>query len=118
MKYCALLVVGGLLLSGPPFVYASELDQAELQRNPFERSRRPRVTQPAGQAPIIETAEEVVLQLRATLVSGSERLANINGTILAPGERILGYRLLRVEEGQVVLVKNGREVLISMYEAR
>lgn len=110
MKYFALLLLVGPLMWFPFYADAADV----LQRNPFERLKVPSVSQPAVGAPSTSKAEEVVLELRATLVSGSERLANVNGQILGLGETVLGYRLLRVEEGEAVLAKNGKEVLITM----
>jgi hypothetical protein len=52
--------------------------------------------------------------LTAVLVAGDESLANVGGTIVKVGEEIDGYRLLRVQEGTAVFVKNGIQVVLTM----
>ncbi len=118
MKYVVLLLCWVPLLSFSPTAPAAEIGGAELERNPFARPQVPHGVASVAGAPAAPSVEEEVLELRATLVSGSEHLANVNGLILAPGEKVLGYRLLRVGEGEAVLVKNGKEVLLTMHEEK
>jgi hypothetical protein len=53
-------------------------------------------------------------QLTAVLVAGDESLANVGGTIVKVGEEIDGYRLLRVQEGTAVFIKDGLQVVLTM----
>ena len=82
-------------------------------KNPFDR--------PGFMVTLIDAAPErasspVRLELRATLVSSERMLANINGTILAPGDSFEGYRLEHVQEGRAIVSKEGERVTLDVYE--
>ena len=52
------------------------------------------------------------LKLKATLVSGHRRLANVNGRVMRAGDEIFGYALQRVFENRAVFVKNGKPTTV------
>lgn len=54
------------------------------------------------------------LEIRAVLLGRHGSLANVNGTILGVGENIDGYELISVEEGRVVFIKRGHEVVLNV----
>lgn len=54
------------------------------------------------------------LQLRATLVADKQSLANINGKIVSLGNRIEGFRLVKIQQGKVMLLKNGRQLTLTI----
>jgi hypothetical protein len=80
---------------------------AALRRDPF---RRP-VAETAGNA---AAPEEWKPELRAILFDRQHPLVNIDGRILGVGESIQGYRLLRVEEREAVLNRNGKQLKLEL----
>jgi len=86
-----------------------------LTKNPFSRPGYMVQLQEAPAAAVFFT-EPVELQLLATLVSSGRSLANLNGEVLAVGESYEGYRLLRVDEGRVVLLKDGERTTLDLHE--
>ena len=109
----AMLMTVAITLLLPALTAASE-PQIELQRNPFAR--------PAVEELITNTArvnEGLVEQdpgLRAVLVAGSKSVVNIGGVILQIGECTDAFCLLSVEEGKVLISRNDKEVVLSLYE--
>ena len=98
----------------PTFAAATE-PQVELQRNPFSR--------PAAEELVATTAKanEVIAAgrnpgLRAVLVAGSKSAVNIDGVILQVGECFSAYCLLSVEEGKARVSRDGKEIVLSLYE--
>jgi len=53
--------------------------------------------------------------LKGTVMS-ARPIANIDGEILSVGEEIDGFLLKSIEEGRVILMKNGEEVVITLSE--
>lgn len=103
----ALLVLGG------PALKAQEA-APPLSHNPF--SRPPymlalNAAPTAGESP----TQPVALELRATLVAEGVAMANIDGEILAIGQSYAGYRLVHVEEGRVIVVKDGERMVLDVY---
>ena len=93
-----------------------------LTRDPFahpDLTRRKEIPvvrkqeQGKSQAEIIRE-EAATLELRATLRNGDWAMANINGTMLEEGEEIEGFTLLRIGEVEVLLRKEGVEVILVM----
>jgi len=41
-------------------------------------------------------------------------MADVNGTLLMPGETINGYRLLQVLENEAVFLKNDRKIIVTI----
>lgn len=54
------------------------------------------------------------LQLRATLITKQWTMANVNGTMVMPGETINDYRLLQVREDEAVFLKNGMQIVVTI----
>ncbi|MFQ5559981.1 MAG: hypothetical protein ACE5FU_05265 [Nitrospinota bacterium] len=53
------------------------------------------------------------LTLYATL-TGNNPMANVNGTMITPGDRIQGFTLVHVRQDEVVLTKKGVQVVLSL----
>ena len=53
-----------------------------------------------------------LLTLRITMVSNRKRLAKVGEKILAPGDEVQGYRLLRVYEDRAVFERQGNELTV------
>lgn len=81
---------------------------AEL-RDPFAR--------PAPAAPPPVAAAKVPpepLRLRALILNGTRSLADIDGGIVAVGDRGPGYTVLRIDERGVLVARGGRQQLLVM----
>lgn len=93
-----------------PFVAATEPPQ--LAHNPFARPP----SEGNLQNEPVATRSGVVreLDLRATLVASSDRLANVGGKTLGPGEQYQGYTLLQVFEDRAVFAKDGARLTIHV----
>jgi len=86
----------------------SALATAQAGRDPFARPAPPPPAALAAEAADAAEAEPAVrLQLRAIMVTPGHALANIDGRILAVGERFGDYRVLRIRERSVTLAKRG-----------
>lgn len=88
-----------------------------IVNNPFTR---PGYTADRPLPTAMEPRPEIMepLQLKATLIAGSRTLADINGEILAPGDEIQGHRLIRINEGEAVLRKDGTFLTLSVYDEK
>ena len=84
----------------------------ELKTNPFARSVE---VQEQAYSPASQPAAQdvsVPFVLRGTMVAGQQSLANISGVIVPLGDEINGYKLVGVQEREVVLLKDAdRRVL-------
>lgn len=93
-----------------PFDVAAN-DPPTLTHNPFSRpssevtidSRR--VTDPRGNSSSTPV-------LRATMVSDSSRLANVEGHILQVGDEIQGYELLEIYEEFAVFARGNKTITV------
>lgn len=102
-------LMGFLLLCACGSTLAAEPSSSAL-RSPFTppaQFARTQLSQP--QAP--ETPE---LHLLATMVAKEWSMANVNGTMLMPGETINGYRLLQVLEDEAIFMKNGQRTVVTI----
>ena len=101
----AMLLVAGLLLHG--FCFA---DPLELRHNPFARPPSVvTIVDREARRPQESSIEPVVL---ATLVASRDRLANVDGRILRPGDEIYGYTLVRVFENRAVFERQGNPITV------
>jgi hypothetical protein len=81
-----------------------------VRRSPFIAPARFVRSQPLLPAALPAT----VLHLRATMIARGWSMADVNGTMLTPGETIDGYRLLQVRENEAVFMKDGSRVVVSI----
>ena len=85
-------------------------EPAELRHNPFVRppsvvtisDREPRRADDSTGAPVV----------LATLVTPRNKLANVDGKILRPGEDIYGYLLVQVFENRAVFERHGTRLTV------
>ena len=78
-------------------------------RDPFAR--------PAPAAPAvapIEAAPPAPLRLRALVLNGERSLANIDGEVVAAGDRTPGYTVLRIDARGVLVERGGRRQLLAL----
>ena len=52
------------------------------------------------------------IELQATMVAVNDRLANVAGRILRPGDEVQGFTLLRIYEDRAVFSRQGHEQTI------
>lgn len=82
-----------------------------LTHNPFAR---PSSSSPGiNELPLTSNSNPAVpIDLRATLVSGQGKLANVAGRIMRPGDEIQEIRLIEVYEDHAVFVQSGRRLTV------
>lgn len=85
----------------------------KLRRDPFNFAAVKPPEKPAEEA---KSPEEppVSFTLRATLVGRERSLANLDGQILAEGGELNGYRLVKIDEDEVVLEKEGKQLTVFL----
>ena len=99
---------------------AAEYTGYGVTRDPFahpdlEETRINTTTRNTGRSPGERIRDEAAgLELRATIHTGDWALANINGTMVEPGEEIEGFTVRSIGEMDAVLVKEGTEVILQM----
>lgn len=91
-------------------------------RDPFERPAAPRAA-PAG-AGVGEGSSDGadasapppawVPELRAVMYQRGRSLVNISGSVLAVGETVHGYRLVRVAERSAVIARDGITIQLTL----
>ena len=93
-------------------------DLLSLRHNPFTR---PPVLAPKPPPPplaVLPAADEVELELSATMVSDNAPMAIVAGELLAIGDRIQGFELVRVLEGKAEFVRDGRRFTFEIDNGR
>lgn len=81
-----------------------------LANNPFARPPSA-VTIP--ERPIVRAdGSTQEIDLRATMVGSRDKLANVAGRILRPGDEVQGYKLLLVFENRAVFSRAGNRLTI------
>ena len=98
------LILAGLaanVLATPP----------RIVRDPFV-SRLPASAPLAAAAPAPATPP----RLRAVVLNGAQSLANLDGNVVATGERVAGYTVLRIDARGVLLGHAGSEHLLTMQD--
>lgn len=101
-----LLILG---MTTVPAAAARSEDAPELANNPFSRP-------PSAAIFISSDGSGVTIDgpivLTATMVSTSERLAQVDNRVLSPGDDYQGYRLLRVFEDRAVFERDEETVTV------
>lgn len=90
--------------------FASADDAPALRKNPFARPPSERTAPVAFEARGEGTTQE--LDLRATLVGSRERLANVDGKTVRPGDEIQGYKVVQVFEDRAVFAREGSRLTV------
>jgi len=62
----------------------------------------------------VEQESPVRLELRGTIVAGQQSLANISGVIVSLGEEVNGYKLVGVQQREVVLLREHSRRILSV----
>jgi hypothetical protein len=69
---------------------------------------------PAAESPVAMGAAVWHAQLRAVLVDGARSLANVDGVMVPLGGEVDGFRLVGVDEGRAVFVRDGRRFELTL----
>ncbi len=95
----------GILLTASVSVLASEPPQ--LRHNPFARPPSEAIaTRPLDFAD--DAATDSTIDLRATMVGTTGRLANVSGRTLRQGDEVNGFVLQHIHEDHAIFVRNGK----------
>lgn len=106
-----MLILAATALAVLPALCFSEEDALpRLQRNPFTRPELVPSAGPKG----AEVKHTPALTLKAILFANDFAMANINGKLIGIGEKIKGYRLLQIDEGESVLTKGGKQIVLTL----
>lgn len=89
----------------------------ELRHNPFSRPPSER-TISARDIGLGSSVVPSAIALQATMVAGSNKLANVGGRILRPGDEIQGYSLQQVFEDRAVFSREGKQLTVYVKPER
>ena len=93
-----------------PLSAARAAEPPKLEHNPFTRPPS-EVTIPDRAVSRTDGSTQE-LDLRATLVATQDKLANVAGKIMRPGEEVHGYKLLQVFENRAIFSREGKRTTI------
>ncbi|QOY94537.1 hypothetical protein IM543_01005 [Massilia sp. UMI-21] len=108
MKRLALAVLAAVAAAAPAAA------QAQPLRDPFVR---PALPAPAQQGTVADAMPETPPRLRAIVLAPGRSLANIDGQILAVGNWFGDYRVIRIQERAVTLLRRGVTSVLELDEA-
>jgi hypothetical protein len=89
--------------------------QHAARRDPFARPA-PEVPAPSAPALVEAPPPPAPLHLRALILNGARSLANIDGDVVAAGERARDYQVVRIDARGVLVTRAGKQELLSMNE--
>jgi hypothetical protein len=110
------LGAAALLCAGLNCSAGAAESQHAPRRDPFAR---PAPEVPAPSAPAVVEAPPpppAPLHLRALILNGARSLANIDGDVVAAGERARDYQVVRIDTRGVLVTRAGKQELLSMNE--
>lgn len=89
--------------------------------NPPRSLRDPFVSRLPASAPLEAAAAAAAVpatppRLRAVVLNGAQSLANLDGNVVATGERVAGYKVVRIDARGVLLTHAGSEHLLTMQD--
>ena len=89
---------------------AHATEPPSLASNPFSRPPSERTAPFVSQ--LRTDGSPQTLDLRATMVGTRDRLANVAGKILRPGDEVQGYKLVQVFEDRAVFSRQGSRITL------
>ena len=99
---------------------AAEVELLTLHKNPFSQPEV--VNKPPPPPPVVAAvvlpAEEVKLDLSATMVSATNPMVVVDGELLAIGDQIEGLKLIAVMEGSAVFTRGGKKYSFAVDDQR
>lgn len=116
MKMIASIIFLALLAAAPLQTRAADEPPA-LSHNPFSRPPSAIIRPPRIEVDNGGSAEQR-LPLQATMVGRVNRLANVGGRILKPGDDYEGYNLVAIHEQYAVFERDGNRVDVYVKPGR
>jgi hypothetical protein len=91
---------------------------ANVLATPPRIVRDPFVSRLPASAPLAAAASAPATppRLRAVVLNGAQSLANLDGNVVATGERVAGYTVVRIDSRGVLLTRAGSEHLLTMQD--
>lgn len=98
------------------FVNAEEkTDLTRILHDPFQKPKLKKTfVKPKSVAQSIKPAASWTPHLISTLRAGDHSMANVGGEIIAVGEEINGYKLIKVSERAVVFINQGQTTRLTL----
>ena len=113
-------ITGAILCLCSVSSLAAEAELQTLRKNPFSQPEV--VNKPPPPPPVVAEvvlpAEEVKLDLSATMVSATNPMVVVDGELLAIGDRIEGLKLIAVMEGSAVFTRGGKKYSFAVDDQR
>jgi len=106
LRYFNLAIALAVLLDSEP----SASEPQDLANNPF--ARPPSEVTMEMRNPVQADGTVAPLDLRATMVGTTDKLANVGGRVVRPGDEIQGYTLLQVFEDHAIFVRDSNRLAV------
>jgi hypothetical protein len=113
-------ITGAILYLCSVSSLAAEVELMTLRKNPFSQPEVVKTPPPPAPvaAKIVLPAEEVILNLTATMVSATTPMVVVDGELLAIGDRIEGLKLIAVMEGSAIFSRGGQKYSFAIDDRR
>jgi len=106
LRYFNLAIAMTVLLDSD----TSASEPQDLAHNPFVRP--PSEVTMEMRNPVQADGTVAPLDLRATMVGATDRLANVGGRTLRPGDDVQGYKLIQVYEDKAIFLRDGNRLTV------
>jgi len=120
MRPRIIIITGVILFLCSVSSLAAEIELLTLRNNPFSQPevvKKPPPPPPLV-AEVVLPAEEVKLDLSATMVSATNPMVVVDGELLAIGDKIEGLKLIAVMEGSAVFTRGGKKYSFAVDDQR
>jgi len=122
MRPRIVIIMGAILYLCSVSSLAADAELRTLRKNPFSQPEvvnKPPPPPPAAVvAKVVLPAEEVKLDLSATMVSATNPMVVVDGELLAIGDKIEGLKLIAVMEGSAVFSRGGKKYAFVVDDQR
>jgi len=122
MRPRIVIIMGAILCLCSVSSLAAEVELLTLRKNPFSQpevvNKPPPPPPPPVVARVVLPAEEVKLDLSATMVSATNPMVVVDGELLAIGDQIEGLKLIAVMEGSAVFTRGGKKYSFAVNDQR
>ena len=122
MRPRIVIIMGAILYLCSVSSLAAEVELLTLRKNPFSQpevvNKPPPPPPPPVVARVVLPAEEVKLDLSATMVSATNPMVVVDGELLAIGDQIEGLKLIAVMEGSAVFTRGGKKYSFAVNDQR
>lgn len=100
-----------MLMTASPGLHGAADEPPALSHNPFSRPPSEVLDDDRG---VVERDDGSgpMLVLQATMIGHTNRLANVAGRILKPGDEISGYKLIAVFEEFAIFERDGKSITV------